>query len=40
MHTKNAKGTIAKILLKKNNLIRLDVGDIKFYFKAVIIMIK
>ena len=40
MHTKNAKGKIAKILLKKNNLLRHGVGDIKFYFKAVIIMIK
>ena len=40
MHTKNAKDQIAKILLKKNNLLSLDVGDTKFYFKAVIIMIK
>ena len=39
MHTKTTKGKIAKILLNKNNLIKLDVGDIKLYFKAVIIMI-
>ena len=39
MHTKSAKGKIAKILLK-NNLLRLDLGDIKLYYKAVIIMIK
>lgn len=40
MHTKSAKDKIAKILLKKNNLIRLDIGNIKVYFKALIIMIK
>ena len=38
MHTKNAKGKIAEILLK-NNLLRLDVGDIKLYYKAIIITI-
>lgn len=40
MHAKNAKGKIATILLNKNNLIKLDVRDIKLYSKAVIIMIK